>query len=129
VPDALALTLKLLNELGCKFPKMGRGLKGPLGIVSIAATVEKTTKKLHDAPPMVDDEKKWALALLDRLASYACVCDHALMPLGIAKAPKWTLKCGKFEVSAPIGCIADDRQTHSATRTHLTNTPRDTEPF
>jgi len=28
-----------------------------------------------------------------------------------------------------IGCIADDRQTHSATRTCLTNTPRDAEPF
>jgi len=29
----------------------------------------------------------------------------------------------------PIGCITDDRQTHSATRTCLTNTPRDAEPF
>jgi len=28
-----------------------------------------------------------------------------------------------------IGCITDDRQTHSATRTCLTNTPRDAEPF
>jgi len=28
-----------------------------------------------------------------------------------------------------IGCIADDRQTRSATRTCLTNTPRDAEPF
>jgi len=29
---------------------------------------------------------------------------------------------------AAIGCIADDRQTHSATRTHLTNTPIDAKP-
>jgi len=28
-----------------------------------------------------------------------------------------------------IGCITDDRQTRSATRTCLTNTPRDAEPF
>jgi len=28
-----------------------------------------------------------------------------------------------------LGCITDDRQTHSATRTCLTNTPRDAEPF
>ena len=28
-----------------------------------------------------------------------------------------------------IGCVTDDRQTHSATRTCLTNTTRDAEPF
>jgi len=28
-----------------------------------------------------------------------------------------------------IGCVTDDRQTRSATRTCLTNTPRDAEPF
>jgi len=28
-----------------------------------------------------------------------------------------------------IGCITDDRQMHSATRTCLTNTPRDADPF
>jgi len=31
--------------------------------------------------------------------------------------------------AAIIGCVTDDRQTHSATQTCLTNTPRDAEPF
>jgi len=39
----------------------------------------------------------------------------------------WT-KIG-FAKGGGVGCIADDRQTHSATRTWLTNTPRDAEPF
>jgi len=41
---------------------------------------------------------------------------------------KTLLSCCK-KTEAAIGCIADDRQTRSATRTCLTNTPRDAEPF
>jgi len=48
----------------------------------------------------------------------------------IATAVVWHFKfCDAETDVAIIGCITDDRQTRSATRTCLTNTPRDAEPF
>jgi len=48
----------------------------------------------------------------------------------------WDGKIGKYlpggtmiTTRRDIGCITDNRQMHSATRTCLTNTPRDAKPF
>ena len=68
----------------------------------IATTVDKTTKKLANLPPMVDEEKKWAIYLLDRLASYAYIADPGLLPFAILKGLDWTLKYGRTSMTSPI---------------------------
>jgi len=76
---------------------------------------ENKKKTLHGASP----------DLTAKIKHHACFLAPRTSPLKhVMKEENVKLKAFK-----PIGCIADDRQTRSATRTCLTNTPRDAEPF
>ncbi|CAB9512558.1 Transcriptional regulator [Seminavis robusta] len=100
--EATDLVLKVLSKIGYKPPKLGRGLLSMSGIVSMSMTVDKTIGKLERLKPMEDEEKKWGIYLLDRLASYSYQCDASLFPPAITKALDWTVKHGRAETTSPL---------------------------
>ena len=72
----------------------------------MSMTVDKTTKKLANAALMVDEEKKWGIYLLDRLATFAYMTSPGLLPLAILKGLDWTLKYGRTDAAAPTLAVA-----------------------
>lgn len=107
VADTIALLKVVLKKLGCKFPKYGRGFSAIAGVMKTAMSVEKTTSKLGKLKPAEDEEKQWAIHLLNRLAHFTYLCEPSLTPLAIVRGLDWTVKYGRTEeTSSILGTIA-----------------------
>lgn len=101
--EAADLVQVILAQLGCTFPsKFTRGIVGISGIMKIATSVDKMTAKLEALPPMQDEEKEWAMFLLERFMSFTFMFDVSLIPVAIKRALEWTLKYGISNMTSPV---------------------------
>ena len=100
--EAKDLTLHLLEQLGCSFPKHQRFLFTLAGVLRTMAGVDRSISKIKQLGPISDPSKAWVVYLIDRLATFAFQCDPKLMPLAFLKGLRWTLNNGIAEMTAPL---------------------------
>jgi hypothetical protein len=114
--EAQQLVMRVLSKLGYKFPKFGRSTLAASGMMKLAMMANKTTSKLDRLKPMEDEEKKWAMYLLDNLLNFSYQCDPSLWPLTILKGVDLTVTYGRTDTTSPMmagvalilaGCIGN----------------------
>jgi len=100
--DGKDVCLEVLSKLGCKFPKVAKGMFAMGGALRAVMELKKTTQKLGELKPVQDESKEWALELLERLIQLAYQCDPNILYLAILKAHRWTIQYGTCKSTAQI---------------------------
>ena len=100
--EAKDLTLHLLEQLGCSFPKHLRFLFTMAGVLRTSAGVDRSIARIKQLGPISDPSKVWVVYLIDRLGTVAYQCDPKLMPLAFLKGLRWTLNNGIADMTAPL---------------------------
>lgn len=100
--DAAELSISILKDLGCRFPRYFKAAHSVAGITRILTTVNERTALIAGLPPMHDKEKQWVIHLLYRMIIFSYQTDQQLFPLVLIKGMKYSMKYGLAVDCAPI---------------------------
>ena len=100
--EAEALSLNVLSELNCRFPKRLRLCHTIIGITKLKLSTKKQTpEQISGLARMTDESHIWTMELLDKLFTYCYIGQSDLLPLVAMKSLQWTIQYGTSEFSSP----------------------------
>ena len=102
VTEAKNLTIEILEQLNCRFPKYQRVVFTLAGVFRTLSGVDRSISKIKHLGPISDPSKTWVPYLIDRLATFAYQTEPDLMPLAFLKGLRWTINNGICDMTAPL---------------------------
>ncbi|KAL3912171.1 MAG: hypothetical protein SGARI_001293, partial [Bacillariaceae sp.] len=99
--DARDLTLEVLAELGCKFPKRNQSIFTLAGVMRNMSSLDKNIKMISQANVIESEEIQWAIYCKFE-AEYEGVMTAYLLPLVFMKGLRWTIKYGTTDMTSAI---------------------------